>query len=452
MTGLAVPIAAAAGVGVATGLGAPQWAVPLGAALAGALWAAIRRPQWYAWLLLACLPLEGYSLDVAEIRIKPIHVAGIVAGLWWLRGLTRARRVPWPPLRWALAFLALGVASILWSVSRRDTAVIAANLAFGLFLYTALAQWLRRPARLRTALGVLAVTGGVAILLGLVQVALYQAFDISFGTVYQDIRTFEGRPAGTFVEAVWYGIFCMSYLLLFVPILSVASSRARPWLLGCLGASALGLIVSLTRSAWIGAAAGLAAWVWLQGRLRIRPAVWLAGLAVAWGLLWLSAPEFHWQLLARAGNLLNPDEHAAQSRLRSIEIAADVIPDRWLAGHGLGSWSQTAGGLGLGGVPLRVGTSLFVNLGNDLGLLGILLYGAWLLSVCLPALVACRAARGTPLGTVLAGGICAVVGLLFVFQFSNGYLLAFWWAHLGLLAAATGMMARHPALIARPRS
>ena len=63
---------------------------------------------------------------------------------------------------------------------------------------------------------------------GLAQAALNWVFGISFGTVYQDIRTFEGRPAGTFVEAVWYGVFCMYYLLFFKPILSVASSRARP--------------------------------------------------------------------------------------------------------------------------------------------------------------------------------------------------------------------------------
>lgn len=438
-------LAAAAGTGAAIGAGAPPWLIPVVGVGIGILWASLRRPQVLVWAVLACLPLEGYSLDIAEIRIKPIHLAGIVAGLWWLRGLARARRVPWPPLGWALAFLALGVASILWSVSPRDTVVIAANLSFGLFLYTALAQWFRRPARLRTGLGVLAVAGGAAILFGLAQAALYWVFDISFGTVYQDIRTFEGRPAGTFVEAVWYGVFCMSYLVLFVPILSATSSRARPWLLGGLAAAALGLVVSLTRSAWIGAAAGLAAWVWMQGRMRVRPAVWLAGLAVALGLLWLAAPEFIGQLLARGGNLLNPEEHAAQSRIRSLEIAADVIPDRWIMGHGLGSWSHAVGGKGVGGGPLRAGTSLFVNLGCDLGLLGVMLYGAWLLSVCLPAIVTCRAARGTPLGAVLAGGLCATAGLLIAFQFSNGYLFAFWWAHLALLVAASRLARRIPA-------
>lgn len=437
-------LAAAAGAGAVIGAGAPWGVVPACMAGVGILWAILRRPQALVWAVLVCLPLEGYSLDVAQIRIKPVHLVGMGAGLWWLRNLAAGRLRFWPPLASALVFLALGTASLLWSASPADTVVIAANFGFGLFLYAALAQWLRRPARLRTALGVLAVTGGAAVLFGLAQAALYWVSGISFGTVYQDIRTFEGRPAGTFVEAVWYGVFCMFYLLLFLPILPVTPSRARPWLLGGLAAAALGLVVSQTRSAWLGAAAGLAAWVWWRGRLRGRPAVWLVGLAVAVGLLWLSAPEFMGQLAARGGNLLNPEEHAAQSRLRSLQIAAEVIPDRWLMGHGLGSWSHAVGGIGVGGTPLRAGTSLFVNLGCDLGLLGIVLYGAWLLSVFLPALVTCRVARGTPLGAVLAGSLCAAAGLLVAFQFSNGYLFAFWWVHLAFLAAASRLARRIP--------
>ncbi|MDX2194672.1 MAG: O-antigen ligase family protein [Gemmatimonadales bacterium] len=274
-----------------------------------------------AWLASGATSVGGLLRDFATLALLGA----------WVAGRQRAGR-PAELTRGRLGLLAFGALVVLLALASEDRGIALVgtrNYILYAGLLFAVSDLLRDEAPRRRA--VQALLGGylVMTLLAVAEVATNGAalsaigFDLSYsgaGASRQEAAdTFLGRRRATAAvgNALDFGWLCM-----FAFLLAVAwrpTSRAERWLhRATLAGAAVGLVLSLTRSAWLGAAGGLVAMAVLAGDGRARRA--LLAAAAAAGLALLAFPE-----AAAVERLLNRDissQRTTSGRLEIYEYAA----------------------------------------------------------------------------------------------------------------------------------
>ena len=243
---------------------------------------ALYRPRWIFWLLIATLPLEVISLSPENLifNLRPYQLFGITSLLGYLVAIIRKREgYSLPRMITADWLLLLLVASGF--VSAFFAPVIAISIFQALIvlsfflLYICVRLFVRTRADLKMPAQTFFISGAVVVVY-----AIYQNWCFENGCTHNEVMP--GRPNSTFPEADWFGMFIVfviaalySSLFFFKRILrstgkdkgSALERFSRFYVTKELRLSFviyvslivvyIALLITVARSAWIGAIAVL---------------------------------------------------------------------------------------------------------------------------------------------------------------------------------------------------
>jgi len=317
-------------------------------------------------------------------------------------------------------FLLVGLLSIPNSVDLAGSVKEWARLASGLAIYLLVAGVVHDERDARRFLVILFVSSFVPLLTAWLQWLTGSGY-FFLGAVG---TPFAYRPQGTFGHPAALGSYLVILLTLAAAVyFSTEAVRVRAALLAWAGVAGGALVLTLARTQWLGmmvAALGI-------GLVKRRR---LALLALALAVLLLAAVPL------------------LRERLTSSE-SLDWRRDLWRVSAGL-AWPPTPLGRGLGTSPFYINLFLphvdapphndYLRVGVELGWLGWLTYGAWLLALMCHAWRAYRRAQEPALAW-RALGLLAIVMAGAVMSLSDnylGYTAVQWylWALIALVPAA----------------
>jgi O-antigen ligase len=410
------------------------------------------------------LPIARLRLSGQDFQIGVLALLPALTAVTWIaaRVLERPRRAwRWGPAHVTLPLLLLSGWTLVraWPVHVRHILAIVV-VAVCLYLATYLYVLQEGPERWCVALlGVLlAAQGsiGVAQFLRQGSVGLFWMGEGWLDPTGQGISVIEAggrrwlRAYGLMAHPNLLGGYLGLSLLVCLGAVRSVPGRLRPFLWAAIGAGALGLFCSFSRSAWLGTVVGLAflAWVTRPWRgidwrsVRVRRALWVVGALLVAGVLVLGIA--YGELLgARLLRLDSPLEATSiRERLEDYRQAWGLIRAVPLKGVGSGYYIAALwAGVGENRPPgFRKVHNVYLLAGAELGVVGALLWGGALLAPpvaqAAPVVLAWRARRrgGYAAGAGWAAAfVCAVVIGLFD---SYLYVPSTWWAalFLGLLA------------------
>ena len=397
-----------------------------------------RWPVYCLWLLIGSAAINRYTTSVAGLRVLPEYVA-LALTLLVISLAARRRQLEWrwPPAAWPLFgwLLAALFASLLNAPQRTHSLILWNKLWMMAAIYVVVANLAR--GRLLGAVSAQLVTGVGAAVLGLLQ---------AIGSGHQ--------PRGALWEANIWGSYLLGTSLLALPI---GLTRARvSWRLRALAWMGLvlgvgGVVVSLTRGAWVGLAVAATVGALVATARRPGIGIWqaaggaLALLAVAVGLTLSSRgftsliptydPAHMDEILQRLASFgaLSRDPNVAL-RLEGYRNALAVWRERPWIGWGVGAY----------GDMFRYSTgehawvsNLFEHHMFDSGVIGLsfLLIGLGLSTW--RGVHLWRRARDFR-RTLLAGLLLALLGMLVAFQTTEASWFAYPWIYLGMLEAVEG--------------
>jgi putative inorganic carbon (HCO3(-)) transporter len=330
----------------------------------------------------------------------PLLIALLLAG-WPVRALAYGRVTRRTPLDWPLLLLALCIPMSLWASADKAVSWVSAGyLVFGLALYFALLNWPpagRRPQLVAWALMLLGL--GVTLLAPLMSrltVAQFSGLPLAGAVV--------GRLGPQQLEDVNINVLAGS-LVLILPLyvsMTVRQRSSRRWLSVLFAVGVLGMLsvilITRSRGAYVAAAAGVAAVILLRWR-RLLYAVPVALLIGVIGVL-VAGPA---RILAAGSWLLGTSDGSLGGLSGRSEVwsrAIYALEDFGITGIGLGTFTRV--------IPIMYpyltlapdfqvnhAHNLFLQVGLDLGLAGLVAYLALLINtlVLLALALHRRAAR-----------------------------------------------------------
>jgi hypothetical protein len=300
----------------------------------------VERPQRGVLVLAALLPLDGLrEITPFPAGWKEALVLGTLAATFFAPPEARGapgRRVP----SWAFAigaFLFLGAVSVVFVGESQG--LVGLKIGF-FYLLVALAVW-RCPLNARerdTLVTILMAMGFVTAFVGIAQQVIGEARLVDWGYSYLvSVRTAGGylRSFSTFVTNFPFALYLMLVLLIGIPsaLTDVHRLRNKLFLLS-LPVLIAGLVVSITRAAWIGLAVGLVYIGVTRFRsvlaMLARVGVWLvAGLLIAtsFGSVFLSGESLNDRLKIWESNASQVVEHPLGKGIGSTGSAAAKLTE-----------------------------------------------------------------------------------------------------------------------------
>lgn len=272
-------------------------------AAVAALWNAAGWP--ILLLFVFALPL---SIAVSQILLT------VLVGLWVAAGAPHALRPPAPTFFRPLAAYAGWTLLVSVPFSLAPATSLVESREVLLFLVAPIVYALAPGERTRTVISVILAAGVVAAVIGIAQYGLL------------DYDHLGRRPQGSMGHYMTYAGLLM---LIIGAALSrlLFDARGRAWALAALPALAFALVVTLTRSAWIGAAAGAGLLLVLRDR-RL-----LALAPVALGVFLALAPA---QVVSRVYSTFDLGDPTNRDRLAMVTVGAGMLRDHPLTGVGPG--------------------------------------------------------------------------------------------------------------------
>ena len=346
---------------------------------------------WPVLLLFAfALPL---SIAVSQIFLT------LLVGLWLAAGAPCARRPAAPAFFAPLAAYAAWtlLASVPFS-SAPVTSLVESREVL-LFLVVPIVCAFAHGERAGTVVSAVLAGGAVAALVG---VAQYGFFD------YDHLGR---RPHGTMGHYMTYAGLLM--LLIGAALARLLfEARDRAWTIGVLPVLAAALVVSLTRSAWIGAGTGAGLLLILRDR-RL-----LALVPVAVAVFMALAPA---QVASRVYSIFDLNDPTNRDRLAMVAAGAGMVRDHPLTGVGPGQvetaydayrpeHAVNVGNPHLHNVPLQIAA--------ERGLPALLLWGWFVAAVVVDLL---RRLREPSSRALAAAGLAAVAAMLAAGQFEYNF-------------------------------
>lgn len=337
------------------------------------------------WLWVEC----GLLLLAAPFLLFPTYqpaltaLALICVGAVWLRpGRSILPATPFnkPLLLWGAAIM--GAMAV--TADPDLTLPKATGLILGLAVWRFMAVWLDSPGRIKLALVVFWLLGGGFLLVGLFS-ANWQ-FEVAF--VQKLLPALPPRlitlpEANDGVHTNELAAVILFYLPLAAALLGWGGRRRGWWGLALLVLGGL-LLLTQSRSGWLGGLAGLAVLPLLAWRGRTRPGHWL--ILLAGGGLLLAAGVLAWATLAPT-----LPEETAIGTLQTIPFRFEVwrwgvaaLHDFPLTGPGLGTFRRVVFRFYPIHVPagydIAHAHNIFLQVALDSGLPGLLAY-SWLLGL-----------------------------------------------------------------------
>jgi len=311
-------------------------------------------------------------------------------------------------------------------------------------LYGALVVYLTTPARLLWGVRVWLGVSAVEAVIGLLAFALYLGAHAVVPGVQLDPNSGNAPLVyGTLYEGNIFGSYMSAAFLMALALVAEETVRRKSFLYVVLAATAVGLLVSGTRSAWGATIVGAVALLLLLrlgrgGRrsrllLRVVGGLVAVGLVVGVGLAVLPA-SVTGAFGARAQGLLNFGSGSGYGRVLLYREALTEWQGHPLLGLGPGSFAyKLSGDTSTSAAWLPNLTLLALHDTGILGLLALL----WLFAAFyVMSIGALRRAPPGELRAALAGLIAAVTAMLVAFQLTPGFNLGYSWALLALGAAA----------------
>jgi O-antigen ligase len=256
-------------------------------------------------VLAGCLGVVQFNLSVAQVLF------GVAALLWVAVAVSDRRRPALPAFA-----LPLGVYALLTLISAAVSLDPATSLAdckqLVLFLMVPMIAHLCRGPRAWTSLSVVIACGAIGALLGIVQFTML-GYDHT-----------EKRPEGSLTLYMTYsGVVMLVLCSAAARLLFYREQRIWPGI--ALPALAVGLAVTFTRNAWVGAMAAI-------GTLfAIRDRRLLLALPLVAGLFLVTAPD---ALRSRALSTFDVQDPSNRDRVAMWTIGQRIVVDHPLAGVG----------------------------------------------------------------------------------------------------------------------
>ena len=285
-----------------------------------------------------------------------------------------------------LLFLGLAIVSCLFSAHREYSIQEVLRLGAGVLLYFTVAYHFRRSEQLMKLVDVLMFVAIGSACIGFAQ----------YGLGSEEQR----QATGVFGDHQLYGSF-MAILLPLVGVVAISEREPNRQLVAQIAAvlTTAALLLSYSRSAWIGCAAGLSSLGMLALYMATRKTQKLANnkqqlvlplmmLVVSIGFFLLIAPSTG-GFVQRARTLANPNgERGWQYRQQAWHGAEEMIKERPLTGFGLGLYSYYQEKFTHNGIPMPLvrGTSpirpslweqahnTYLQTAAELGIPGLLLF------------------------------------------------------------------------------
>lgn len=263
-------------------------------------------PRWLqATYLLHVLAVPALALSNALLGITVLAAAWLVD---WRRTDWRRLR----PLYLPLAVYVVLLAGAIAASTEPRVSVFGASEVFSLATLFLGPLLLRGERTLKRAVDAVIAMGGLSALWGLAQLAF------GFGDLARRIR-------GPFSHWMTFaGILLVCNFLVLARLVVEPRSR-RPWRWLALLAINLGLVASLTRSAWLATALTACGLI-----LALRPR-WLIGLLPAAVFVILLAPV---PVLSRVGSVADPRDASNYDRLCMLDAGLRMVRERPLFGIG----------------------------------------------------------------------------------------------------------------------
>lgn len=255
--------------------------------------------------LLAFVGALQMSIAAASILLA------FTLGCWGLFVVAHREKVEAPRLFWPLlVYAALTLLSAAFSPDPRTSFVDSKQLV--LFLIVPMTYQFARGARARTVLRVAITVGAISAILGIVQYGL-----LNYNNLGQ-------RPQGTLGHYMTY-----SGLLLLVIAGAVArllfETRDRAWTIIIMPALVAALVLTFTRSAWVGACAAVALLLMLKD-FRLLPA-----LPIVAALFFALAPP---QITQRFYSMFDLRDPTSRDRVAMLREGTAMIKAHPLTGVG----------------------------------------------------------------------------------------------------------------------
>jgi len=487
-------MALALGIGAVAGL-LGVWSMGLLALLIAV--AVLLRPALGLVVLAAACALDRFSLSVGGPNVRPDELAALLLAAALilgqiLAGHPRARpRVRLPrsairarirrrgrvPGRLAAPSVARVAVPLLapvlayWGTNVLSTLASSGDLTRGLgldvltldlvVLFVALVVYLNSPARLMQGVWLWLGVATVEAAVGMGAFAWYLAAHHAVpGVQLAPDNARQALVYGTLYEGNIFGSYMSAAFLIALALVSeeAVSPQHKAYLYLVCVATAIGLLLSATRSAWgatvVGALVLLALLQVGRGGRRARFTCRLLGglvvVAVVLGAALAVLPgSITGTLGARAQGLLNFTSGSGYGRVQLYKEALDEWQAHPVLGLGPGSFNYRLPGDTAAGPAWLPNLSLQAL--HDTGVIGLLVM-LWLFVAFF--VVTLRALRRAPPGqprAALAGLIAAVTALLIAFQLTPGFSLGYSWALIGFSIAAARMAAPHPQPLSLPR-
>lgn len=398
-------------------------------------------------LLLLATVVDRYGYELAGRTVKAEHVVVVaLCALLLLRKLLRgeSRFYFSLPTLFALGWLGINFLASYRSPAPSETGtndLIRLALMLGIFFI--LPNLIRSEVHLRYIFGFFLMLGVAQSIFGILALALYYVTGINLGVGFPS--SYPGpAPTGTLNAANIFGSYTMSVCLVFLVLLLVPPRQApfpRRWVLAGFWTTLVAMVLSLTRGAWLGFAATATLFLimrrgfdryWLKRALLVGTIVSAALVTVVAAVYLLPSDIALINRVSSLGRL--GTERTVVGRVSKYELAISTWRESPLLGWGTGGMARAFGREAK--VLTWVG-NLELHLLVDTGMVGLLLFALFVGTLVLGAVSALRRARGTPLRALLLSLSVGFVGLLLAYQSTEGTWLGLFWAHAGLLAAAT---------------
>lgn len=385
--------------------------VPLGLmAGAGVVVLAALRPFAALLLGVGLLPLELFALPTGQIDLTPSQGVFIVTALVWVGRRMVATEAPWTPspITRPLGLLLLANVPGLAVAPDPATALRVIFVWVTLFFLAQMVIAEAGPHGVRQLLGVLAASAAV---IGVVAMAT------SSGPQLSDLGdTAAGRAVGSFDDP---NILATCLALALPGALAYAligPATLRPFALVAFGLIFGGLALSLSRSGFLAAAAGLAVMLrWRPVRRTALVAALLVGALAALQALPASAAEQVDVIFKRIESVKYSGANQSEQRGLMYRTTPRIFLDHWATGVGQNQFPEIGPEYGLidpvSGGAFQHSHNILLTIAAELGILGLVAL-VWLVVALVRALRPACAPRAGPrqgLGIAVAAALFALV-------------------------------------------
>lgn len=440
-------IAAALGAGLVSVFLSPAAVFGVLAIVLGTVAVTVRWPYGALFAMVAASALSHFSVAVGGWNARPEHyVAGLILAACGIRcvagkqqeiSLNRTDHYLIVYLAWSW------VSSAAMSPDRGLTLRWALLNSLAVLPYFLVKRLGSEPGVLPWLFRLLLGAGIAECAYSLLCFAAHHALGTPFGIGDDQYAVSVGGVYGTFYEPNLLGAYagCLATMLL---VLCLASENSSGWVFAGFFISFLALVVSLSRAALLGLAALLLVLFSIALGRRGFPAFRLLRQAAVVALASVLVAPLAVRNLSERFQTLSierPEEDPdTAGRMVSYAVALQDIARHPVAGNGAASFQLLAAEYEsvLGARPW-VGNVLVRTL-HDTGLAGLAALGFFLCALAWRVKRALER-RGPVRERILAlaaGGILYAIS----FQATDGTLLAFFWVHLGILAAAVAVAER----------